>query len=164
MFESFKEMMIQYLKAPGHVIGTKAIIPEDIIERDRDKTIRPRMLIQTLTGSPSLALTQTDYEYFVVSVMFTTEQIDLLISTFHQLRCSVEEDLSLKGKGKAHTGLPPPIWFRTCFFLGNVNLNQDLVDTILTSLDEEDDPFRTEGSTFERWVHEQLWDPDFNRG
>jgi hypothetical protein len=153
VFRSFQK----YLERPGHVLLPGDIISEQEIEQERHNSLlRVQRLWEYWHGSSTL-----DYERCRTVSKFTFPGLTKVLYTQFQVHINIEK---LKHPKPHDPTLPPPMVISACFDRLEISINESLLGIMQSHLQKREESGREqEDSYFDRWVHGQVYRPEYNQ-
>ena len=143
----------KYLEHPGHVLLPDGMIPEAEVEREQGNTLlRVQMLWQYWHGSSTLDHCNTRivsgvYFNFIINSL-TQSQVHIDIQKLE--RCLPND-----------TTQPLPIKVQACFDKIVVDINNPLLRLMESHLRQREN-LGGEDTYFDRWIHAQIYQPEYN--
>ena len=143
----------KYLERPGHVLLPDGMIPEAEIESEQgNNLLRVRMLWRYWHGSSTLNCCNTRF----VSEIYSNVTTNSL--TKFQVHVDVQK---LERPLPNDSSLPLPIQVQACFDKIVIDINPPLLGLMESHLKQRES-FDEEDTDFDRWIHAQIYQPEYN--
>lgn len=154
IFRSF----LKYLERPGQVtLPAGMISPEDFQREQKNPVFRVRKLWEFWHGSQTLDFERRRTVSMRGGFILTSNMLTFPLS---QVYVNAEK---LERPKEGDPTEPIPMKVQACFDRLEICLNQPLMDLMKEHLSKrEKEEYVAEDTAFDCWVHEQIYQPDYN--